>query len=229
MDMAATFEEDGIEIVSAVLTAGECDALIQTISAFITPGGRKSAGVRNLLRYCPQVTELVSSEKIAGLARSRLKRDVFPVRVLLFDKTEAANWSVPWHQDLLIAVAERIETPGFGPWSVKAGVIHVQPPLEILESMVTVRVHLDDCDEDNGALRISPGSHAHGILSDAEARRCQEKSAVVCKVGKGGALLMRPLSHHASSPATRPKHRRVIHIEYASGDLPAGLRWFERP
>lgn len=229
MDMAATFEEDGIEIVSAVLTAGECDALIQTISAFITPGGRKSAGVRNLLRYCPKVAELVSSEKIAGLARSRLKRDVFPVRVLLFDKTEAANWSVPWHQDLLIAVAERIETPGFGPWSVKAGVIHVQPPLEILESMVTVRVYLDDCDEDNGALRISPGSHAHGILSDAEARRCKEKSAVVCKVGKGGALLMRPLSLHASSPATRPKHRRVIHIEYASGDLPAGLRWFERP
>src|SRR5450432_1223405 len=126
--MASTFEEDGVEIVPGVLAAGECDALIQAIGAFVAPHVRKSAGLRNLLQNCPQVAELAASGQMAGLVRSRLKREVFPVRVLFFDKTETANWSVPWHQDLLIAVAERIETPGFGPWSVKAGVIHVQPP-----------------------------------------------------------------------------------------------------
>ncbi len=224
--MAATFQDDGIEVVPGVFAPGECDELIRAIAASADPG-RKSAGLRNLLQNCPRVAEAASDPRITGLVQSRLEREVFPVRVLFFDKNEAANWSVPWHQDLLIPVAERIEAPGFGPWSVKAGVIHVQPPCEVLERMATVRLHLDDCDEDNGALRILPGSHARGILSDAEVSRWKDKGEVVCSVGKGGVLLMRPLVLHASSPAAQPRHRRVVHIEYASGDLPAGLHWFE--
>jgi len=222
------FERNGFEILTGVLAADECDGLIEAISAFVDPQLQNSAGLRNLFRNCPQVEQVARCEQVAGLVRRRLRRDVFPARVLFFDKTEAANWSVPWHQDLLIAVAGRIETPGFGPWSMKAGVAHVQPPCEILARMATVRLHLDDCDKDNGALKVCPGSHAQGILSDTEITRCKNRGVVVCDVSKGGALLMRPLLLHASSSATRPRHRRVLHIEYASEDLPGGLRWFER-
>jgi ectoine hydroxylase-related dioxygenase (phytanoyl-CoA dioxygenase family) len=226
--MTANFDGDGVETIPCVLTADECAGLIDAVAALPPSRSRRPAGARNLLRDCPAVAALASREQIARLAANRLHRGVFPVRALFFDKTETANWSMPWHQDTVIAVAEKIETPGFGPWSSKAGVVHVQPPREILEDMAAIRLHLDDCDAGNGALKISPGSHLHGILSDAEIDRWKQNGVTVCEVPKGGALLMRPLVLHASSAATQPRHRRVIHIEYASGNLPNGLRWFER-
>jgi ectoine hydroxylase-related dioxygenase (phytanoyl-CoA dioxygenase family) len=95
--------------------------------------------------------------------------------------------------------------------------------------MVTVRLHLDDCNADNGALKVIPGSHQSGKLDAAEiSRRAQENQVVICEVGQGGALLMRPLILHSSSPANNPSHRRVLHIEYATGELPNGLKWFDR-
>jgi ectoine hydroxylase-related dioxygenase (phytanoyl-CoA dioxygenase family) len=82
-----------------------------------------------------------------------------PVRAIFFDKSSGSNWLVPWHQDLTIAVASKCEAPGFGPWSVKDGIPHVQPPDELLKQMIALRLHLDDCDASNGALRVIPGSH----------------------------------------------------------------------
>jgi ectoine hydroxylase-related dioxygenase (phytanoyl-CoA dioxygenase family) len=136
---------------------------------------------------------------------------------------------VPWHQDLAIAVAEQIETEGFGAWSVKEGIIHVQPPPQILTTMVTLRLHLDDCNVDNGALRVLPGLHLGGGLStQAIADFAGKNSPVVCEMAKGSALLMRPLLLHASSPAKNPSHRRVLHVEYAAAQLPNGLKWSEQ-
>ncbi len=111
---------------------------------------------------------------------------------------------------------------------MKTGVQHVQPPVAILERMLTVRVHLDDCDAENGPLRMLPGSHAAGVLSPGEIRAWRHRTAVVeCIVPAGGALLMRPLVLHASSASIVPRHRRVIHIEYAAAELPGGLRWMD--
>jgi ectoine hydroxylase-related dioxygenase (phytanoyl-CoA dioxygenase family) len=163
------------------------------------------------------------------MVEERIGPMAFPVRGIFFDKRSGANWGVPWHQDLAIAVAQRIETPGFGPWSIKEGVVHVQPPREVLEGMLVVRLHLDDCDAENGALRLIPGSHLQGELGTEETRDwCRRVEPTVCEVSKGGALLMRPLILHASSAATKVAHRRVLHVEYAVGELPNGLRWFER-
>jgi ectoine hydroxylase-related dioxygenase (phytanoyl-CoA dioxygenase family) len=151
-----------------------------------------------------------------------------PVRGLLFDKSADANWLVVWHQDLTLAVRERCEAPGFGPWSVKDGVPHVQAPAECLAQMVAVRLHLDDADEHNGALRVLAGSHRFGRLSPAridELRR--ELREVVCTAAAGDALLMRPLLLHASSRSASERRRRVLHIEYAGFQLPAGLEWHE--
>jgi ectoine hydroxylase-related dioxygenase (phytanoyl-CoA dioxygenase family) len=115
------------------------------------------------------------------------------------------------------------------PWSVKEGVPHVQPPVELLEQMLTVRLHLDDCDETNGALRVLPGSHRLGRLSADAIKSLREETAVACSVAAGGALVMRPLLLHSSERSHRESHRRVIHLEYAGFDLPDGLEWHEMP
>jgi ectoine hydroxylase-related dioxygenase (phytanoyl-CoA dioxygenase family) len=137
-----------------------------------------------------------------------------------------ANWKVPWHQDLTIEVRERIDMPGFGPWSVKGGVAHVQPPVSLLEQMLAVRIHLDDSTAENGPLRVIPGSHRAGRLTVEEMLELREKHGeVALSVARGGVILMRPLLAHASSAAERPTNRRVVHLEFAAGELPGGLRW----
>jgi ectoine hydroxylase-related dioxygenase (phytanoyl-CoA dioxygenase family) len=182
--------------------------------------------VRNLLDESKEVQDLASSEEIRALLEPLMGADFFPVRGILFDKIPDANWKVPWHQDLTIAVQERVDVEGFGPWSVKADVIHVQPPTTILEKMLTVRIHLDDCGEDNGALRVIAGSHLSGRIPEAEISSCRARGhEQICAVAAGGALLMRPLLLHASSPSRLPGHRRVVHLDFASATLPSGLRW----
>jgi ectoine hydroxylase-related dioxygenase (phytanoyl-CoA dioxygenase family) len=148
------------------------------------------------------------------------------VRGILFDKLPGANWKVTWHQDLSIAVKERHELPGYGPWSVKEGVPHVQPPIEVLKKMLTLRLHLDDCFVDNGPVRVLAKTHDMGLLDTAKiAALRQQLPEIPATTSAGGILLMRPLLLHASSAAVAPKHRRVIHIEYAQSELPPPLKW----
>jgi hypothetical protein len=89
--------------------------------------------------------------------------DAFAVPATLFDKTADANWLVPWHQDLTICVKKKVDVPGYGPWTIKAGVPHVQPPVAILDRRLAVRIHLDNCSERNGALRVLPGTHRFDV------------------------------------------------------------------
>ncbi len=225
-------DEDGFEILKGVVPAEECEDLAEELSLLHeqrrTSGGGKIGGLRNLLRIVPRVAELARSINVLGILEKCLSRKAFPVRALMFDKTVDANWRVTWHQDLTIAVADRIEAPGFENWSVKEGITHVQPPRELLETMITVRLHLDDCDATNGALKVIPGSHLRGKLRAAEVSSLVEQSREkACESPRGGVLLMRPLLVHSSSPALNPKHRRVLHVEYATEELPNGLKWFD--
>jgi ectoine hydroxylase-related dioxygenase (phytanoyl-CoA dioxygenase family) len=127
---------------------------------------------------------------------------------------------------LTICVRERKEVPGFGPWSIKGGLHHAHAPAEILDQIVTVRLHLDDCGEENGPLRILRGSHRHGRLTDAQVDGLRaDLEEVTCVSPKGGAFLMKPLLLHASSRATKPGHRRVLHLEATQAKLPGGLDW----
>ena len=185
--------------------------------------------IRNLLEEVPAVAELARAPEIRALVEPVLGPGAFAVRGILFDKTPDANWKVTWHQDLTIAVQERREAEGFGPWSEKAGIVHVQPPAEVLERMVTVRLHLDPCGPGNGPVQLISGSHRVGRLSagDVQAWRTRAEPVAAC-TGAGGVLLMRPLALHASSPATLPAHRRVIHLEFAADELPGGLEWHGR-
>jgi ectoine hydroxylase-related dioxygenase (phytanoyl-CoA dioxygenase family) len=230
-----TIERDGFAVVEGIVPDRSVDALNTALSgvdessqATVQRRGRVHA-IRNLLEVVPEVRTLARSEAVRALVEPVLGPECFAVRGILFDKTPEANWKVAWHQDLTIAIKEQKEAPGFGPWSEKAGVVHVQPPAEVLERMLTVRVHLDPCGPENGPVQVLPGSHAEGRLSAPEVSRWREGyEPVLCTSARGGALLMRPLILHASSPATVPAHRRVVHLEFAAEELPHGLEWHGR-
>ena len=185
-------------------------------------------GARNLLDE-PRLAALAAAPALRQFACSVLGDSCFAVRALFFDKTPDANWKVIWHQDLTVATQRRVDVTGYGPWTEKAGVPHVQPPCDILEDMLAVRLHLDACTVDNGPVRVIDGTHRLGRLtSDAIDRIRTEQAESVCLAASGAILAFRPLLLHASSPATRPTHRRVIHIEYAARDLAPPLVWHRR-
>jgi hypothetical protein len=149
-----------------------------------------------------------------------------PVRAILFDKTAENNWAVPWHQDRTIAVRERHEVAGFGPWSIKAGVVHVEPPFDIIENMITIRAHLDDCADDNAPLLVVPGSHRLGRVAAGEtAGIAQTNGHAACLAGAGDLWIYATSIVHASERARNPRRRRVLQVDYASGELPGGLQW----
>jgi ectoine hydroxylase-related dioxygenase (phytanoyl-CoA dioxygenase family) len=182
-------------------------------------------GARNLL-HVAEVRAVAASAKVAACLAPLLGPSFRLVRGLFFDKTAGANWPVPWHQDLSLAVRERCDLPGWINWTVKRSVTHVQPPSEILARMVTMRLHLDDCGAENGPLRVIPGSHCLGTLGRAEVLTETQRPPETIVAEAGDALFMRPLILHASSSAQAPHHRRVLHLEFAPvGLLPCELRW----
>lgn len=214
-------ERHGFAIVSRVLDATEqCE-----LAAMLGPVS--GAGRRGLLAL-PVVSALARSSRLLDIVRPHLMSEPLPVRAIYFDKSAEANWLVSWHQDLTLALRARAELPGFGRWSTKHGIPHVQPPVELLQQMLTLRLHLDDSNETNGALRVLPGSHRLGRLSAEQIQALRsEQSDFLCAVSAGDALLMRPLLLHASSRSTSSGHRRVLHIEYAAFTLPSELHWHE--
>ena len=224
-------EQYGFATRDGVLSESEVQELLSAMERVNNAGlVRKRGGifaVRNLLDVSTEVQRLACSPVIRKLVAPVLGSECFPVRGILFDKIPGANWKVPWHQDVTIAVQQRIEIDGFGPWSIKADVLHVQPPASVLENMLSVRLHLDACGEENGALRVVPGSHQLGRIPEDEIPSARHNLPErVCAVGVGGALLMRPLLLHASSPSRAPEHRRVIHLDFAAVQLPLGMNWF---
>src|SRR6476661_3396034 len=96
----------------------------------------------------------------------------------------------------------------FWSWTVKQDQFSVQPPLAVLQNNFTIRIHLDDTDENNGALKVIPGSHRKGIYRPETIDWSTEKE-VVCRVAKGGVMIMRPLLLHASYRTSNSKQRRV--------------------
>ena len=223
-DFADQLRLEGWATTAPLFDAPYLDSLTNDVGAIANAGDR--AGTRNLLEL-PAVRELATSSTIQGLASVVLGDKCFVVRAILFDKTPGANWKVTWHQDLTIAVRDRRDVEGFGPWSVKEGVTHVQPPVEILERMLAIRLHLDECGSENGPVRVIARSHASGRLSGPAIDVWKAQSTGVdCTVARGGVLAFSPLLLHSSSPARRPQHRRVIHLEFAATSLPRELQWY---
>jgi hypothetical protein len=214
-------ETHGFTVVPKVLAPEEVSAWISRLEPVA------GAGRRAMLSES-SVAALACSPRLLDLVRPFLPSEPFPVRGIFFDKSPEANWLVPWHQDLTLALQRKEDVEGFGPWSLKDGIPHVQPPVRMLEQMITVRLHLDATDEANGALRVLPGSHSRGRLAADEIQEWRSQvPEVLCRMEAGDALLMRPLLLHASGRSTTDRHRRILHLEYAAFGLPAPLKWQE--
>jgi len=221
VDIQQHLERDGAVRCPAVLGASELDALIATLST--VPA--EQAGVR--LTGLPGLASfLVASGPIGSIVAGVLGIDARPVRAVLFDKTPQMNWKLGWHQDRTIVVSERIEVEGFGPWSRKAGLQHVAPPLGLLERMLTVRVHLDPVGLDNSPLLIALGSHRLGRISVGEIDEVvSRRETSACLAEPGDVWLYSTPIVHASEAAVTPSRRRVLQVDYAVDCLPGGLEW----
>lgn len=228
MTIAERVARDGWCALDATALGGVDAALLARVADEAGELGARRGGLRNLLARVPSASALVADPAVVALADAVLGADWCVARAILFDKTPRSNWKVPWHQDRAIAVRERVEVDGFGPWSVKEGVPHVQPPPRVLERMLTVRVHLDACGPANGPLRVLPGTHRDGVLDAEGIAAARARVEVVdCVAPRGGIVAFRPLLLHASSSSVAPGHRRVAHVELAPAGLLAGtgLAW----
>lgn len=184
--------------------------------------------IRSVLKEIPALKDLIFNSNLCTLVKEGFGKDYFLTKAIYFDKPPKSNWYVTWHQDVPINVKEKIETEGFRAWTNKAGLTSVIPPLEYLQSAYTIRIHLDDTTEKNGALKVIPKTHFSVLTSEEIADIRETTEAKCCKVSKGGVNLLKPLTLHASSKTENDKHRRVIHLEFNCRELPGGLEWLER-
>jgi hypothetical protein len=215
------FDLDGFTVTPALFDDFAC-AQIESALTQVQTG---SAGMRHLLDHpwCRALAhELLNHPALQTLV---LPASV-AVQCTCFEKSRDQNWLVPLHQDLSIPVAEKIGHPQLTGWSEKEGSLFVQPPVDVLERLVAVRLHIDDCGTDDGALKVVPGSPRRGRLSNDDALSERAASGeTLCTVVKGGALVLKPLLLHASSKATGQSRRRVLHFVFGPPALPYGLRW----
>lgn len=182
------------------------------------------AGLR--LRGVPRLAKLLAPQALGAAAASRLGAAARPVRAILFDKSPAANWALGWHQDRTIAVRARAAVPGYGPWSIKAGMQHVEPPFDVIEKMVTIRIHLDDVPADNAPLLIVPGSHRLGRIAEADlARVVEAMGTAACLAAAGDIWIYATPIVHASAAAQGQRRRRVLQVDYSATALPQPLEW----
>lgn len=224
--------EKGFTVINDIFSDQEIEniaALIQNIDSSNDTFRRSQDlfAIRQFLKEIPEVTNFIFNDRIKTIIKEIFGEKYFSVKSIYFDKPEKSNWYVAYHQDLTISVDRKIDVPNFGPWTTKQNQFAVQPPLNILENVYTIRIHLDDTDEDNGALKIVPKSHAKGIYRP-ETIDWKVESEEICKVEKGGVMIMKPLLLHGSNRTTNGKKRRVIHIEFSDMELPQELQWSER-
>jgi ectoine hydroxylase-related dioxygenase (phytanoyl-CoA dioxygenase family) len=202
-------EERGFATFPEVLLPREAERLIDDLSQSALR--RSKAGVRHALSH-PAVATMAREPRLLQIAQEVLGGEALPFGATLFDKSPNANWLVVWHQDTALPLRERRDTPGWGPWSVKDGVVYAHAPASALCRVLALRVHLDDSTADNGPLRVLPTTHTRGVLSDDAIHQLAAQIAPVdCLVPQGGVLAMRPLLVHSSSKSQLETPRRVLH------------------
>lgn len=184
--------------------------------------------IRNLHHKISVINELTKYSLILNALREYTNYSQFKlIKAILFNKNIDHNWAVAWHQDKTIAVDKKVSIYSYKNWTKKQGIPHVQPPLNILEKITTIRIALDNTNSRNGALKIIPNSHRIGILNQSSITKIvAQKKSVLCSLNMGDILIMHPLLLHSSSKSVESKERKIIHLEYSSCKLPKGLNWY---
>lgn len=228
---AKEIRESGFARVDNVFTNEEVENILAAINrADSTKETFKKSqdlfAIRQFLKEIPETTDLIFNYKLKNIINEIFGEDYFLVKSIYFDKPETSNWFVSYHQDLTISVDQKIEVAGFGPYTKKHNQFAVQPPLHILDNNFTIRIHLDDTNELNGALKIISNSHSKGIYRPEKIDWSIEKE-VSCNVMRGGIMIMKPLLLHSSNRTSNHQKRRVIHLEFSNQILPKELNWSE--
>jgi len=223
--------KEGFAIINDVFSAEETDTVLRIIEETDTsgPAFRKTGdlfAIRQFLKEIPTAGHLIFTERLTTIITQLFGGGYFVVKSIYFDKPAQSNWFVAYHQDLTISVDRKVDVDGFERWTVKQNQFAVQPPVGILEDNFTIRIHLDDTDEDNGALRVIPGSHLKGIYRPEMIGR-EEENETICRICKGGIMVMKPLLMHSSGRTMNDNKRRVVHIEFSRQVLAGGLQWAE--
>ena len=222
--MILHIHEHGVEIKRNYISSLITEAIKTEVNA--SNEEYPKHGIRGADKKFHTISQLAQSNEFINLASSILGSLPHIVRVIFFDKTPEKNWLVTWHQDKTIALNKKASISGWGPWSVKDDTHHVQPSLEVLNKMVTFRLHLDDANENNGCLKVIPKSHELGILTQQELTKVvNNQEPYLCEVSEGDLVLMKPHILHSSSKSKNPGHRRVVHVEYSNYQLPENFKW----
>lgn len=221
----------GFTVIENVFTVDEIKLIINFIDEIDKNKQtfRKTAdlfAIRRFLKEIPEVKNLVFNYRCKLIIKEIFGDDYFVVKSIYFDKPEGSNWFVAWHQDLTISVDKKVHVSGYGPWTVKPGQFAVQPPVELAKNNFTMRIHLDDTDEENGALKVLCGTQ-NDICRQGELD-LQNTVTKSCNIKSGGVMIMRPLLMHASNRTINNKRRRVVHIEFSNSVLPDKIAWSEK-
>lgn len=213
--MKQAFEKKGVCIVKNILQASEILDWQRWCDAHIQPN---AIGDRALLKH-PEIMALATSlqqhEQLAPLFSSATNQ-LYPIQVTFFEKNQGKNWLVAYHQDLMIPVTDEIQHLS---WLnsltkfKKQDLWYVQAPLEMLKQSIALRLHLDDCYERHGALKVICESHSHGKIETETIKHDMPRHLeMICELNAGDVLAMSPLILHASSKAAQPNRRRVLHF-----------------
>ena len=226
-------ETNGYTVIDAIFSSNEIEVIrkeIERESNFSKETFRKTKdlfAIRQFLKEIPSIEKILFNDALKKVLESFLGKHYFVVKSIYFDKPEESNWFVAYHQDLTISVDKKLEIEGFSNWTVKQNQFSVQPNEEILKSIFTIRIHLDNTNEENGALKVIPKSHNEGVVR-LDTFDFKNHKEISCNVPKGGIMIMKPLLFHASNKTTNKERRRVIHLEFSNINLPKELSWSEK-
>lgn len=220
-------QQEGFVIIPSFFTENDMDYIIEQLDKMnVLKYDKPISSDFNLIQSMPFVYNLANSNELISLVKEVLGTNAFPINAFVLDKTKDYNWGLDWHQDLKIAVKHKIETVGYSNWTVESGITHTVPPIDILEKRLALRIHLDNCFLDNGAILVVPKSHVKGIIKDIdEITKTDSKNIVCCEVKKGGIMLFKPMLLHKSPYSVSDKNRRILQIDYVGTALNNGLEW----
>jgi hypothetical protein len=224
-------EENGFSVLTDLYSENEMIRILACIENAEQDGNsfmktKDLFAIRQLFKNVPELSDLLFNKNLTGLISDFSKFEYFLTKAIYFDKPSESNWFVAYHQDLSISVDKKADLENYVNWTFKKGQNGVQPPIKILQDTITIRIHLDKTDKNNGALKVIPKSHLNGIVR-ADSKHWSIKNEFICEVEKGGAMLMKPLTLHASNRTTNGKKRRVIHLEFNKHKLTEPLAWLE--